>query len=96
MATTTILHQYEEWLVERRESGEITQSTYETYVNEASRLFEVLLRHLPVSVIEAYMEAEGYQGYYGHIINVLRFMARERGAVAFHTPGDAQPRLPGV
>lgn len=96
MATTTILHQYEEWLAARRERGEITQDTYATYLREASRVFEVLLRHLPASVIEAYMEAEGYQGTYTHVVNALRVMARERGHIAFRTPDDAQPRLPGV
>ncbi len=96
MATTTILHQYEEWLRERRERGEITENTYNTYLNDASRVFEVLLRHLPPKVIEGYLAAEGYRGYYGHIIATLRLMARGRGRVAFADPGGAQPALPGI
>ncbi len=96
MATTTILHEYEAWLAARRDRGEISQDTYATYLRESSRVFEVLLRHLPSTVIEAYMEAEGYQGYYTHIVMALRSMARERGQIAFRTPDDAQPRLPGV
>lgn len=96
MATTTVLHQYEEWLRERRERGEITESTYNTYLNDASRIFEVLLRHLPPGVIEGYMRAEGYRGYYGHVSNVLRVMARARKQIAFAMPEENQPRLPGV
>ncbi len=96
MATTTILHQYEEWLRERRERGEITENTYNTYLNDASRVFEVLLRHLPPKVIEGYLAAEGYRGYHGHIIASLRLMARGRGKVAFVDPGGAQPALPGI
>lgn len=96
MATTTVLHEYELWLETRHRRGEITESTYNTYLNEASRIFEVLLRHLPPNVIEGFMEAEGYQGYYGHVIGSLRLMARGRGRVAFKTPDADQPRLPGV
>lgn len=96
MGTTTILHQYEQWLADRHARGEITEDTYATYLREASRIFEILLRHLPGNVIEAYMAAEGYQGSYSHVINALRVMARERGRVAFRTPDDDQPRLPGV
>jgi hypothetical protein len=96
MSTTTVLHEYEQWLKDRHERGEITTSTLNTYLNEASRIFEVLLRHLPPNVIEGYMETEGYQGYYGHVISALRLMARSRGRVAFKNPDDAQPRLPGV
>lgn len=96
MATTTVLHQYEEWLQTRLARGDITPSTYDTYLNEASRVFEVILRHLPVHVVEGCMAAAGYQGSHGHVINVLRYMARERGHVAFGDPDDLQPRLPGV
>ncbi len=93
---TTILHQYEAWLKARHASGAITENTLNTYLNDASRVFEVLLRHLPPNVIEGYMEVEGYRGYYGHIISALRSMARGRGRVAFTPPDAPQPPLPGI
>jgi RNA binding exosome subunit len=94
MPTTTILHRYEKWLEERQNREEISASTSVTYLNDASRVFEVLLKHVPAAAIEDYLRSEGYKGHYGHIIESLRAMARGHREVAFGDP--RQPRLPGV
>nr|MBN1230106.1 hypothetical protein [Anaerolineae bacterium] len=94
MATTTILHEFEDWLLEREQKGEINKKTRQNYMNDASRIFEVMLSQMPANVIEGYLRSEGYRGYYGHLIEALRAMARSRGEKKFHDPG--QSRLPGV
>ena len=83
MSTTTILHAYEELLAVRVEQGEIADSTRESYLNDASRIVESILRHTPLPVIEGYLSAEGYRGDYGHVIETLRTMAREHSHRAF-------------
>lgn len=94
--TTTILHEYERRLDDRLRRGEIAESTHDAYLNEASRIFEVLLRHIPANVIEGYMQADGYRGYYGHIVDALRALARSRRQAAFPDVRRSQPTLPGV
>ncbi len=96
MKPTTILDEYERRLEGRLQRGEITESTRDTYLNDGSRVLEVLLKHLPPNVIEGYMEVEGYRSYYGHIVELLRSLARSHGQSAFPDPRKAQPRLPGV
>jgi hypothetical protein len=86
MSTTTILHEFEKHMNERVESGEIAEATSDSYLNDASRVFETLLRNIPGSVIEGYMKAEGYRGDYRFIIEVLRMLAREPGHIAFPPP----------
>lgn len=96
MASKTILHEYEAWLEKRRASGEITESTCQTYMNDASRVFEVLLQAIPPNVVEGYMHAAGYRRQYRHVIEALRAMARPRKRLVFNAPGEGQERLPGV
>jgi hypothetical protein len=86
MSTTTILHEFEKHMSERVMSGEIAEATFDSYLNDASRVFETLLRNIPGSVIEGYMKAEGYRGDYRFIIEVLRMLAREPGRIAFPLP----------
>ena len=86
MGTTTILHEFEKHMNERVISGEIAEATFDSYLNDASRVFETLLRNIPGSVIEGYMKAEGYRGDYRFIIDVLRMLAREPGHIAFPSP----------
>ena len=69
MGTTTILHEFEKHMNERVISGEIAEATFDSYLNDASRVFETLLRNIPGSVIEGYMKAEGYRGDYRFIID---------------------------
>lgn len=83
MGTTTILHEYECRLDARLEKGEITESTHDTYLNDASRVVEILLTYIPVAAIQGYMEAAGYQGDYGGVIDSLCSLAREPGHTAF-------------
>ncbi|MEJ2148879.1 MAG: hypothetical protein P8Z40_05305 [Chloroflexota bacterium] len=83
MSTTTILHEFEKHMNERVVSGEIAEATFDSYLNDASRVFETLLRNIPGSVIEGYMKAEGYRGDYRFIIDILRMLAREPGHIAF-------------
>jgi hypothetical protein len=85
MSTTTILHEFEKHMNERVTSGEIAEATFDSYLNDASRVFETLLRNIPGSVIEGYMKAEGYRGDYRFIIDILRMLAREPGHIAFPT-----------
>ncbi len=77
MGTTTILHEYERRLSARLARGEIAQTTSEAYLNDASRIFEVLLLNVPEAVIAGYMEAAGYRGDYSGVIETLVDMARE-------------------
>ena len=96
MPTTTVLHEYEKYLKERLEMSEIVESTFNSYLNDASRVFEVLLRHLPANVIQGYMKEEGYRRNYRHIIETLQSMARPRRSPRFKHPQEGQIRLPGV
>lgn len=77
MSTTTILHEYERRLSARLARGEIAQATCEAYLNDASRIFEVLLLNVPEAVIAGYMEAAGYRGDYSGVIETLADLARE-------------------
>jgi hypothetical protein len=86
MGTTTILHEFEKHMDDRVTSGEIAEATFDSYLNDASRVFETLLRNIPGSVIEGYMKAEGYRGDYRFIIDILRMLAREPGHIAFPHP----------
>ncbi len=83
MSTTTILHEFERRLDERVARGEIAPGTRDAYLNDASRVFETLLRNIPVSVIQGYMKAEGYRGDYRHIVETLRMLARQPRHSAF-------------
>lgn len=77
MGTTTILHEYERRLSARLARGEIAQTTSEAYLNDASRIFEVLLQLVPEPAIEGYMQAAGYRGDYSGVIEGLAALARE-------------------
>ena len=96
MAKTTILHEYERWLAGRVARGEIAESTFDTYLNDASRVLETLLTSLPANVIEGYLKSAGYKGYYGHIVETLRLMARPPRHTAFRQPQEGQQKLPGI
>ncbi len=104
MGTTTILHEYERRLDERMARKEISTTTRDTYLNDASRVLEMLLRQIPTPAIQGYLEAEGYRGDYRHVIGTLREMAREPGHLLFPAgaysdkppQSDSQERLPGV
>jgi hypothetical protein len=106
MGTTTILHEYERRLSTRLARGEISQTTSEAYLNDASRIFEVLLLLVPEPAIEGYMQAAGYRGDYSGVIETLADLAREPHHTNFpihpqralHAKGnrDLQNSLPGV
>lgn len=89
----TILHEYERLLDERIKRGEIVESTRNTYLNDASRVFEVLLKSLPPGTIEEHMKAEGYRGRYRHVIESLHGLVRPKRQTAFPTQPEEQPRL---
>ncbi len=89
----TILHEFERRLEERVQRGEITASTRDVYLNKASRVFEVLLKRLPPSVIEGYLKAEGYRGHYGYVIRSLNELVRGKRQTSFPAPPKDQPRL---
>ncbi|MBN1120532.1 MAG: hypothetical protein JXJ17_05600 [Anaerolineae bacterium] len=93
---STVLHRYEEWLAERRDQEEIASSTYNAYLNDASRVFEVLLLEVPPYVIEGYLKAAGYRRTYSHVIENLRKLARPRRVTVFRKPSEKQRRLPGL
>lgn len=90
MATTTILHEYERRLDARLARKEISQKTRESYLNDASRICEILLAYVPVAAIQGYMEAAGYQGDYQNVIEQLCDLAREPGRTVFD---DFKPKL---
>lgn len=100
MSTTTILHEYERRLDARLARAEITAATRDTYMNDASRVFEALLRHIPTAAIQGFMESEGYRGDYTHVIDSLRTIAREHSHLVFPlvplptdpTPAPKPPR----
>lgn len=103
VSTTTILHEYERRLNARVERNEITETTFDTYLNDASRIFEVLLKVIPSPVVEGYMLAAGYRGDYSGIIESLVVLAREPGHTSFPDhpvltlrPKASQDALPGV
>jgi hypothetical protein len=93
MATTTILHEFERRLEARLARKEITTNTRDTYLNDASRVFEILLNFVPVAAIQGYMEAAGYQGDYGFVIISLADMAREPGHTSFI---EVEPKSPAM
>jgi predicted transport protein len=86
MDTDTILHELERRLDERVAEGEIAASTRDAHLNDAGRIFEVLLRNVPAEVICGYMRSDGYQGDYRYIVRLLRGMAREAGHLVFPEP----------
>lgn len=106
MGTTTILHEYERRLSARLARGEIAQTTSDAYLNDASRIFEVLLLLVPEPAIEGYMEAAGYRGNYSGVIEGLVSLAREPRHTNFpirhqktlrnRADPDLQNQLPGV
>ena len=106
MGTTTILHEYERRLSARLARGEIAQTTSEAYLNDASRIFEVLLMLVPEPAIEGYMQAAGYRGDYSVVIETLADLAREphhtnfpihaQRAGQIRVNPDLQNSLPGV
>jgi hypothetical protein len=83
MSTTTILHEYERRLHSRLAQNEIAQATNDAYLNDASRIFEVLLAMIPAPAIEGYMQAAGYRGDYGIVIEALVELSREPGHINF-------------
>jgi len=102
----TILDEYQDRLKLRLERKKISQATFDAYMNDASRVFEVLLTSLPAQAIQGFMEGAGYRGSYKHIIEPLRNLSREPGHMAFperpqpiHRPRvkrNLQKPLPGV
>jgi hypothetical protein len=92
MGTTTILHEYERRLSARLARGEIAQTTSEAYLNDASRIVEVLLQLVPEPVIEGYMEAAGYRGDYSGVIEGLVALAREPHRTNFPIQHHKTPR----
>jgi hypothetical protein len=109
MSTTTIFHEYERLLDARLAQDEITPATRDNYLNDASRVVEILLMCIPTAAIQGYMEAAGYQGDYRLIIETLRELAREPRHTAFdevvwerrelvkrRQQEDDQKTLPGI
>jgi len=68
---------------ERVARGEILPESADTYLNNATRVVETLLRAVPTEVIAGYMASEGYEGDYGSIIRALKQLAREPGHMRF-------------
>jgi hypothetical protein len=75
----TILDEWKDRLEERIERGEITPESADTYLNDATRVLETLLRAVPTEVIAGYMASEGYEGDYGFVIRSLKQLARLPG-----------------
>ena len=102
----TILDEYEDRLKLRLARKKISQATFDAYMNDASRIFEVILTSLPAQAIQGFMEGAGYRGNFKHVIEPLRGLCREPGHMAFpdrpkpiHRPQvkrNLQKRLPGV
>ncbi len=85
----TILDEYHDRLKLRLSRKKISQATFDAYVNDASRVIEVLLTSLPPQAIQGFMEGAGYRGEYNHVIAPLRGLCREPGHMAF--PDNPQP-----
>jgi len=85
----TILDEYQARLNLKLSRKKISQATFEAYMNDASRVFEVLLTSLPAQAVQGFMEGAGYRGSYKHVIEPLRDLCREPGHMAF--PDRPQP-----
>jgi hypothetical protein len=79
----TILDEWKDRLEERVARGEITPESADTYLNNATRVIETLLRAVPAEVIAGYMASEGYEGDYGYVIRSLKQLARLPGHLRF-------------
>ena len=73
----TILNEYERRLNERVTTGEIQETTRDTYLQDANRVFEALVGIFPAEVIGAIV-ALRFEGPYAHIIRALKEITDER------------------
>ncbi len=102
----TVLDEYEDRLKLRLSRRKISQATFDAYMNDASRVLEVLLTSIPAQAIQGFMEGAGYRGSYKHVIEPLKGLCREPGHMSFpdhpqavHRPRvkkELQKPLPGV
>jgi len=72
-----ILNEYERRLDQRVQIGEIQETTKETYLQDANRIFEALISVFSKEVIAAIVTLR-FEGPYGHIIDALKEIAAER------------------
>ncbi len=73
----TILNEYERRLNERVKNGEIKETTRDTYLQDANRVFEALVGVFPQEVVKAIV-ALRFEGPYTHVIAELKAIADER------------------
>ena len=73
-----LIGQYEHDLKQRVRAGELTESSKDTYMNDAAKILEALVGLLPVVVIEAYIKEWGAGGDYGTAIRRLKKTAQKR------------------
>ena len=73
-----LLIEYELNLCNRAQQGEIKEGTLDTYLNDASRVFEGLVFATEPSDIENAMKKYGYRGYYGKVVRDLKQIVEQR------------------
>lgn len=73
-----LLMEYERNLRNRVQKGEIKEVTLDSYLNDASRVFEGLVFATGSSDIQNAMKRYGYGGYYGKVIRDLKHIVEQR------------------
>ena len=73
-----LLAEYERNLRNRVQRGDIKEVTLDTYLNDASRVFEGLVSTTEPSDIENAMKKYGYWGYYGKVVRDLKQIVEQR------------------
>ncbi len=66
-----LLKEYEQALKRRRQNGEINEAAQKTYLNDANRVMESLIKASSADEIEAKVKLF-YRGYYRNIIKELK------------------------
>jgi hypothetical protein len=73
-----LIRQFEHDLDERVRAGELTESSKETYMNDASKVLEAVVALIPVEVLQAYVNEWGARGDYRTTIRKLAATIRGR------------------
>jgi hypothetical protein len=74
----SLIKQFEQDLDERVRAGELTESSKETYMNDASKVLEAVVALIPVEVLQAYVNEWGAKGDYRTTIRKLADIIRGR------------------
>lgn len=73
-----LIRQFEHDLNQRVQAGELTESTKDTYMNDAAKVLEAVVAQIPVEVLQAYVNEWGATGDYRTTIRTLADIIRGR------------------